>query len=255
MGAVIKSSPGSPASLPMGTRVYAIGDIHGRADLLAELLRRIEADVAARPPARGVIVFLGDYVDRGPASRDVIDILIAGPPAGLEAVWLKGNHEDFMLRFIDEGVYGESWLMNGGGATMASYGVERATDTFHAIWHLDEVRRDFRAALPARHLEFLRALGLSHTEGGYIFVHAGLRPGVALAQQTAEDMMWIRDDFLRANTDFGAIVVHGHSPLAAPVERPNRIGIDTMAYRSGRLTCVVLEGTARRYMDTADHEG
>jgi serine/threonine protein phosphatase 1 len=236
--------------VPDGLRVYAIGDIHGRADLLERLLARIEADFQDRPAAGGRIVYLGDYVDRGPDSRGVIDILLAGPPAGLDAIHLKGNHEDFLLRFADDGTAGETWLMNGGGATMASYGVAEAADTSHAIWHLDEIRHDFVDAMPAAHAAFFRALALYHAEGGYLFVHAGLWPGIALERQSAEDMMWIRDDFLRAETDFGHVVVHGHSARPDPVERPNRIGIDTMAYRSGRLTALVLEGASRRYLAT-----
>jgi serine/threonine protein phosphatase 1 len=238
------------AQVPDGLRVYAIGDIHGRADLLERLLARIEADFQGRPAARGRIVYLGDYVDRGPDSQGVIDILLADPPAGLDAVHLKGNHEDFLLRFADDGAAGETWLMNGGGATMASYGVTEAADTFHAIWHLDEIRQDFVDAMPAAHVAFFRALAPYHVEGDYLFVHAGIRPGIALERQSAEDMMWIRDDFLRAESDFGHVVVHGHSARPDPVERPNRIGIDTMAYRSGRLTALALEGTSRRYLAT-----
>ena len=236
--------------VPEGSRVYAVGDIHGRADLLERLQRDIARDFAESACERGVIVFLGDYVDRGPASRDVIDILLEGPPAGMAAVHLKGNHEDFLLRFAETGEAGETWLMNGGGATLASYGVAEAADTFHAIWHMDEIRAAFVAALPERHLEFFRTLALHHAEGGYLFVHAGLRPGIALEAQSADDMMWIRDDFLRSDADFGRTVVHGHSPLPYPAERANRIGIDTMAYRSGRLTALALEGASRRFFDT-----
>lgn len=250
MAASCNKAGNGRAQVPDGLRVYAIGDIHGRADLLERLLQLIEADFQDRPAARGRIVYLGDYVDRGPDSRGVIDILLADPPAGLDAVHLKGNHEDFLLRFADGGATGETWLMNGGGATMASYGVAEAADTFHAIWHLDEIRRNFVDAMPAAHDVFFRALALYHVEGDYLFVHAGLRPGVALERQSAEDMMWIRDDFLRAESDFGHVVVHGHSARPDPVERPNRIGIDTMAYRSGRLTALVLEGTSRRYLAT-----
>lgn len=238
------------AQAPEGKRVYAIGDIHGRADLLGGLLDDIAADFRDRPAGRGVIVFLGDYVDRGPDSSQVIEILLAGAPAGMEAVYLKGNHEDFLLTFVDAGAFGETWLMNGAGATLVSYGVAAAGDTFHALWHLDEIRDAFIAALPAAHLDFLHRLRLWHREGGYLFVHAGLRPGVPLAAQTDEDLMWIREDFLRSEADFGCIVVHGHSARLEPVVRRNRIGIDTMAYRSDRLTALVLEGTSRRFIAT-----
>ena len=238
------------ARVPDGTRVYAVGDIHGRSDLLDVLLADIAADFRADPLPRGLVVFLGDYVDRGHDVRGAVERLMAGPPAGLDAVYLKGNHEDFMLRFLADGNFGEGWLMNGGGATLASYGATESDDMFDALWHLDETRRRFAGALPADHLAFFEGLGLWHREGDYLFVHAGLRPGVPLDAQSAEDLMWIRDDFLYSEADFGAIVVHGHTPRPDAVFRANRIGIDTMAYRSGRLTCLVLEGAERRLIDT-----
>ena len=235
---------------PPETRVYAIGDIHGRLDLLGELRGRIADDLARAPVARAVVVYLGDYIDRGPASKQVIEALIAEPMAGMMEIHLKGNHEDLLLRFHDSGDLGETWLMNGGGATLASYGVEAAGDPFDALWRLDELRGELRRRLPARHLAFLRGLALDHREGGYLFVHAGVRPGIALAAQSAEDRIWIRDEFLSSDADFGAFVVHGHTPRPAPVIKDNRIGIDTMAYRSGTLTCLALEGTERRFITT-----
>ena len=235
---------------PAGSRIYAVGDIHGRLDLLEALQAEIVADLARNPVSRAVLVYLGDYVDRGPSPNAVIDRLINQPLPGFEIIHLKGNHEDFLLRFYNNGEFGESWLMNGGGTTLQSYGVENADDTFNVIWHLSEFRNAFRDALPAEHLEFLNSLLLHHREGDYLFVHAGLRPGVPIDQQTAQDQMWIRDDFLFSDTDFGAVVVHGHSPRPDPVVRDNRIGIDTMAYRSGCLTCVVLEGREQRFIST-----
>jgi len=235
---------------PPDTRVYAIGDIHGRLDLLRRLRALIIDDLARAPVARPVVVYLGDYVDRGPASREVIEALIADPMAGATEIHLKGNHEDLLLRFHDSGDLGETWLMNGGGATLASYGVEAADDPFDALWRLDELRSELRQRLPARHLAFLRGLALDHREGGYMFVHAGVRPGVALAAQSAEDRIWIRDEFLSSDADFGAFIVHGHTPRPAPVAKENRIGIDTMAYRSGTLTCLALEGAKRRFITT-----
>jgi len=235
---------------PAGTRVYAIGDIHGRLDLLREIRGLVGQDLARSPPARAVVVYLGDYVDRGPASKDVIETLIAEPIASASSVHLKGNHEDLLLRFHDSGDLGETWLMNGGGATLASYGVEAADDPFQALWCLDELRDALRAKLPAHHLAFLRGLDLEHREGGYLFVHAGVRPGIALAAQTAEDRIWIREGFLASEADFGVFVVHGHTPRPSPVVKANRIGIDTMAYRSGTLTCLVLDGAGRRFIAT-----
>ena len=235
---------------PDGTRIYTIGDVHGRLDLLQELHQDITRDMAEKPMPRGVLVHLGDYVDRGPASRQVIDYLIERPLSGFETVNLKGNHEDFIVRFHDSGDLGESWLMNGGGATLASYGVAGADDTFDALWRLDAIRAEFLECLPQSHLVFFRGLALHHREGDYLFVHAGLRPGVALEQQSAEDRMWIRDEFLFSEFDFGPMVIHGHTPRPAPVLRANRIGIDTMAYRTGCLTCLVLEGENRRFIST-----
>lgn len=238
------------ASIPDGTRVYAIGDIHGRADLLRSLHAMIAADAAQAPAERHVLVHLGDYIDRGPASAEVIEILIGGGPAGFECVNLKGNHDDYLLRFHDHGEWGENWLMNGGGPTLASYGVSADGDTFQALWNLPEIRETFVDKLPAAHLAFFRSLGLWHREGDYLFVHAGLRPGQALEDQDPADLIWIRDDFLYSDADFGRVVVHGHTPRPEPVVRDNRIGIDTMAYRSDRLTCLVLEGRRRRFLAT-----
>jgi serine/threonine protein phosphatase 1 len=235
---------------PPDTRVYAIGDIHGRLDLLRQLRALIVEDMARAPVARAVVVYLGDYVDRGPASKQVVEALISEPVTGATEIHLKGNHEDLLLRFHDSGDLGETWLMNGGGATLASYGIAAAIDPFDALWQLDELRADLRRRLPAHHQAFLRGLALDHREGGYLFVHAGVRPGVALAAQSAEDRIWIRDEFLSSDADFGAFVVHGHTPRPDPVVKKNRIGINTMAYRSGTLTCLALEGAERRFITT-----
>ena len=244
--------PDAP-EIPSGIRVYAIGDIHGRLDLLGELHDRIIADREARPIANAEIVYLGDYVDRGPASMKVVEALVSQPLEGFRIVHLKGNHEDFLLRFYDRGEMGESWLMNGGGATLASYGVDGAEDTFQALWSLKEIRTAFRDAVPRAHLDFFNGLALNYQLGGYVFVHAGLRPGRTIESQSAQDMMWIRDEFLFSEADFGAIVVHGHTPRPDPIVRANRIGIDTMAYRTGQLTCLVLEGPGRRFIVTGQH--
>ncbi len=171
-----------------GMRIYAIGDVHGRLDLLQELHQDITRDMAEKPMPRGARVHPGDYVDRGPASRQVIDYLIERPLSGFETINLKGNHEDFVVRFHDSGDLGESWLMNSGGATLASYG---ADDIFDALWWLDDIRAEFLDRLPQSHFVFFRGLALHHREGDYQFVHAGLRPGVALEQQSAEDRRFI----------------------------------------------------------------
>lgn len=231
-------------SAPPGYVVYAVGDIHGRADLLRRLLGDIADDARGRPAVRRVLVFLGDYVDRGAQSRQAIDILLGEVPPGFEARFLKGNHEQLMLGALDDAAAMPHWLMNGGDATLASYGIEDATQGS------EQLRARFAAALPAAHQAFLGALELYVAFGDYLFVHAGLRPGVPLERQNAHDLLWIREDFLNADADFGVVVVHGHTPLERPVVRANRIGIDTLAWASGRLTAVALEGAARRFLTT-----
>ena len=235
--------------LPADLRVYAIGDIHGRADLLDELYGMIERDGAGAAQTRRVIVHLGDYVDRGPHSRRVLDRLVGGPPDGFDAVYLKGNHEDLMLRFLADRQYASIWFSNGGIETLASYGV--AIDSGGRPRPLEELHAAFVAGLPREHVDFLGRLKAFHAEGSYFFVHAGVRPGVPLDRQDVEDLMWIRDVFLASQADHGKIVVHGHSISFAPEMLANRIGIDTGAYVTGRLTGLVLWGDAHALLQTA----
>lgn len=242
--------PTSPV-VPEGTRVYAVGDVHGRADLLSFLLGRIVADAKAGPDRR-VLIFLGDVIDRGPYSREVLDILTRHVPNTFEAVFLKGNHEDMMVRFL--GGVGEGradWFANGGRETLMSYDVEvppwpgaRNSDAYNGA------RTALAVALPAPHRAYLDALRLSHREGDYLFVHAGIRPGVALEDQDDHDLMWIRKPFLSDETDTGVTVVHGHSVVGEPAVHAHRIGIDTGAYASNVLTCLVLEGAEQRFLST-----
>lgn len=237
-------------SVPQGSCVYAVGDIHGRVDLLEALHDKILADAAARPAERRVVVYLGDYIDRGSASPQVIDLLLDRPLPGFESVHLMGNHEESLLRFLHDTSGGPAWLFYGGEATVASYGVDpnvrppRGTDPM-AILQEELLRR-----LPPRHLDFLHGLKLTHVEGDYLFVHAGIRPGVPIESQSPEDLLWIRREFLTSTADHGRVVVHGHSISASPENRPNRIGIDTGAFASDRLTCVVLDGTSRIFLQT-----
>lgn len=237
-------------TLPEGQLLYAVGDIHGRGDLLRRLLEAIEADAAASgADARPTLVFLGDYVDRGAASRDVVDTLLTGLPQGFDAYFLKGNHEAMLLGFLSGATHLDHWRINGGEATMESYGVD--------IGQLERLsagpetwRGAFAAALPPAHLAFFESLQLSLSLGDYLFVHAGIRPGVPLAAQGEADLIWIRAPFLDHAGSFGRIVVHGHTPSDEPVTRPNRIGIDTGACFTGRLTALRLEGSSRRFLQT-----
>ncbi|BBK45195.1 metallophosphoesterase [Allostella vacuolata] len=234
--------------VPDGTVVYAVGDIHGRDDLLADLHRRIAADAAACGAGRRVLVHLGDYVDRGPSSRQVVDRLANADLPGFEWVSLKGNHEAFLLAFLRRSDPAEIWLVNGGDATLASYGV-LSPDPYDEE-DVARARADLARALPAAHGRFLAGLRLMHQEGDYLFVHAGIRPWAALDRQVEADLVWIREPFLTWTKPFGPIVVHGHTIVRAPEVRTNRIAIDTGAYRSGRLTCLALQGTDRRFLNT-----
>ncbi len=239
--------------VPEGTRVYAVGDIHGRLDLLDAMRKLIATDAAIRkaerdPIERMVVVYLGDYVDRGPDSKGVIDRLIEKPLPGFEAVHLKGNHEDFMLNFLDAPERaGHAWLFNGGIETLSSYGLTRDPD---APQRMAIVRDDLARLMPDGHLDFLKGLDLQHQEGDYLFVHAGIRPGVELEGQSDQDLMWIREEFLEHPEDHGKMIVHGHTITWTPDIRSNRIGIDTGAFASDVLTCLVLEGTERKLLQT-----
>lgn len=237
--------------VPGGCLVYAVGDIHGRLDLLEQMHELIEADAAKSQAERTVVVYVGDYVDRGPDSSGVVELLIRQPlhrrVEHLESVHLIGNHEAFLLNFLEEPESTEIWFMNGGDATLRSYGVDPWQST-QSDNFAEDLRRSFAKRLPEAHLTFFRNLRLFHEEGDYLFVHAGVRPGVALEAQTAEDLIWIREDFLKSDEDFGRIVVHGHTPQRKPQSRANRIGIDTGAVYGGKLTALVLEGSERRFL-------
>lgn len=225
----------APGTLPTGRRVYAIGDIHGCGTQLAALHEAIAADLRARPIAEPVLVHLGDYVDRGPDVAGVLEKLAAGPPiAGVATVNLLGNHERTMLdALLGDRAAATDWLYTGGRESLASYGIDPEADA-REIW---------TERVPEAHVDFLQNLTLMHREGDYVFVHAGIRPGVELEAQEKQDLLSIRHTFLYSESDFGVVVVHGHTPThtRAPVIKPNRIGIDTGAVYGGRLTCVVLE--------------
>lgn len=238
-----------PHRAPDGRRLYAIGDIHGREDLLRKMQTLIQEDARAHRDKQPVVIYLGDYVDRGMHSREVIDRLLSTPLPGFETVHLLGNHEAFMLDFTATVETGMNWLHNGGNTTLASYGV-RPGVKLTSRRALVDLHLAFRDALPGEHLRFLRGLDLFHREGDYLFVHAGIRPGLPLQRQNADDLIWIRDDFLRAGQTHEAIVVHGHSIRETVDWRANRIGIDTGAYQSNKLTAVVLDGQDVRFIQT-----
>jgi serine/threonine protein phosphatase 1 len=229
---------GRSIRLPDRTRIYAVGDIHGRADLLDATLARIDGDLATYPDCNPLHVFLGDYIDRGPASRAVIDRLIERTGTH-NIICLKGNHESYMLDFLRTPAVLSEWRHIGGLETLLSYGVKPSinADSTKQI----ELSRALNVALPSRHLNFLRSLPLSFACGDFFFTHAGVKPRVPLDRQNEEDLLWIRDDFLLCEDDHGKIIVHGHSPVATPEIRKNRINIDTGAYATGRLTCLIIE--------------
>jgi len=228
---MIELSP-APARLPPGRRVYAIGDIHGCATQLANLHAKIQQDLAQRPTGSALLLHVGDYVDRGVDTRGVIDRLVdRSPIPGTDMVNLMGNHENTMIEALNgERAAATDWLFTGGRPSLQSYGVDP-----------DSPRETWRSNVPDAHIRFLRELKLMHLEGGYAFVHAGVRPGVPLAEQARDDVLRMRQPFLYSEMNFGAVVVHGHSPVKAPVIRHNRIAIDTGAVFGGDMTCLVLE--------------
>lgn len=228
---MIELSP-APATLPADRRVYAIGDIHGCLRQLTALYEAIAEDLARRPISSPLLLHIGDYVDRGPDTAGVVDRLSKGDVIpGVPVINLKGNHEQTMIEALaGERAAGTDWLFHGGRPALESYGLNP-----------DGPREAWAGAVPEAHRAFLHRLTMYHQEGGYVFAHAGIRPGVPLAQQSPDDLMRIRQPFLFTDQDLGAVVVHGHTPVKAPLVRRNRIDIDTGAVFGGVLTCLVLE--------------
>lgn len=235
----------SDPDFPEDTRLYVIGDIHGRLDLLDRVIDAIHRDTGenARP---SLTVTVGDYIDRGPKSRGVIERLASGPfPTPYVA--LKGNHEELLESFLADPSVGEHWRRLGGLETIASFGVPVA-DLMRGRGY-DVAAEKLADAITQQHAEFINSLRISLTVGPYFLCHAGVRPGVPLDRQVASDLLWIRDEFLNSTADFGKIVVHGHTPAPEPEIRANRINIDTGAFATGRLTCLVLEDGQHRFLD------
>lgn len=238
---------GEAPAIPPGRRLYAIGDIHGRFDLLQTMTRKIEADLARGAFDEAVTVFLGDYIDRSMDSAGVVDFLASGRfPTPIVA--LRGNHEAELLRFLDDADVLERWRRHGGLETLASYGVDIA-DAMRGRGY-EAARRELRAKLPATHRKFLDDTRASFGLGDYFFCHAGVRPGTPLARQSDSDLLSIREEFTSHRGQFEKIIVHGHSPARAPFVAANRVGIDTGAYFTGTLTCLGLQGEVRRFFST-----
>ncbi len=251
-GAVRASGPQQQPDgprVPDNVRVYAIGDIHGRADLLGNMMQRIFDDSNAAAPARDtILVFVGDYIDRGPDSAGVLDQLIElKNDERFTTYLLKGNHEVMFLDFLAEPSMFFQWAINGGVTTLESYGIDVVAARDESPQRLRQITL---AAVPDSHLVLLRNLENSRTIGDYMFAHAGVRPGVPLDAQQEEDLIWIREPFLDFEGDFGKTIIHGHTPVPEPDIRANRIDIDTLAWRSGVLTALVLEGAQRRFLQT-----
>lgn len=244
-----KSTPAK--RIPEGARhyrAYVVGDIHGRLDLLDELLGKIHDDLDRNPVRKAVIVFVGDLIDRGPDSAGVIERLRNYVRPGVKPIFLLGNHEEVVLRILDgDPSHIAQWLTFGGAQCLASYGADPL-----AIRGMSDAAAlsAIRKAIPVSHAHFLHSFGDSFRFGDYVIVHAGVRPGVALDQQLQSDLRWIRQPFLEDDRDHGFVVVHGHTITDGVDERSNRIGIDTGAYASGVLTALVIEGADRWYLDT-----
>jgi serine/threonine protein phosphatase 1 len=246
-GLEYKSSPRS-ARVPAGERYYAIGDVHGRLDLFERLIADIRLDRESHPSKRAIVVLLGDIVDRGPDTSHLLTLCRAAAEHSADFIVLKGNHEEMMAQALrgDVAVL-RVWLRCGGDATLASFGVQQEIIAAGASAELIEAAL---VHIAEDLIEWLEALPLHHSAGDYFFVHAGIRSGIPLAEQDPEDLLWIRGEFLSSSDDHGSIIVHGHTVVEDAEILKNRIAIDTGAYRTGRLTALVLEGTERSTITT-----
>jgi serine/threonine protein phosphatase 1 len=227
------------------TLVYAIGDIHGRFDLLKKIQQIIYLDADSDDSKRKVIVYLGDYIDRGPQSKQVLDYLISTPMKGFESYHLLGNHEYAMLKFIAKEPGAEQWLAWGGDTTILSYGL-----VFDRNEEFEAIQEGLIAKLPENHLNFLQNLLYMHEEGDYMFVHAGIRPNISMERQDLWDLLTIRDDFYRNYKRLARPVVFGHTVFEAPYHTETAIGIDTGAYATAKLTALALKGSERKFICT-----
>lgn len=246
--------PSLDTSVPRGAVVWAIGDIHGRLDLLEPLLGRILLDFEATHPERSVLVFLGDYIDRGSASKQVIDLLCGlQDHSALECHFLKGNHEDRLEAFLDDPSIGPGWSRYGGREALTSYGVE-APPTKAPIEDWTRASAQLGKIMSPRQRRFFASLKTHVEIGDFFFVHAGVRPETPLSEQSEYDMLWIRDSFLNHNRLFERVIVHGHTPASSVFSDTRRIGLDTGAYSSGALTAVRLQDTERRFLQAISRD-
>ena len=242
-----------PPRTPRNYRAYAVGDVHGRLDLLDKMLGLIEADLDQHPARRALLLFLGDIIDRGPSSAQAIERLRSYRHANVRTVFLLGNHEEVLLRILngERGIL-DSWLRFGGGECLASYGVD--PKTVKALPERDALKL-IRQSVPEDHRKFIGDWADTLRFGDYLFVHAGIRPSIDLSMQSQSDLRWIRQPFLDDEGDHGFVIVHGHTISQDVVERPNRVGIDTGAYRTGVLTALVLDGENRRFIQAVIPNG
>ncbi|MDA7949164.1 MAG: metallophosphoesterase [Hyphomicrobiaceae bacterium] len=234
--------------IPAGLRLYVIGDIHGRIDLLSQTRAKIKADRAASgSSANCKLVYLGDYIDGGPSSREVIDAMIDDEPDDVEKITLIGNHERLLLDFLNDARTGQKWLSVHGRTTLESYGVPVPKDQLNDS-QFTTLQSALRDNLPKRHVDFIRSLRPYYICGDYAFVHAGIRPGLPISDQSLEDLLTIRSEFTSSGSKHEKIIVHGHTYSRLPRVRAYRIGIDTGSYMTGKLTCLVLERDIYRFL-------
>jgi serine/threonine protein phosphatase 1 len=248
MDRAMPSAANFASSFPEQGRLYVIGDIHGRSDLLDRMAAAIARDLEASSVPQSLTVTLGDYIDRGPDSRGVLDRLIKNP-FPTQFVALKGNHELMLESFLHDPSIADDWRRYGGLETLLSYGVPVASLMLGRDY--EGAAQSLKAAIPRAHWEFITALPTSLSIGPYFLCHAGIRPGIALERQSVDDLLWIRRPFLESRADFGKIVVHGHTPAEKPEVLANRINVDTGAYMTSCLTCVVLGREPVRFLSTA----
>ncbi len=245
-----KPGQARPVAGSLGKRLYAIGDVHGCHQPLVDLLARIEADHSARPPKPCFVVFLGDLIDRGPASREVLALLRTRPPRFAEVHVIRGNHEEMMVRCLTgEPDLIPDWLRHGGQACAVSYGIDPAVLHDTDIYRLEHT---LLSHIPKADIDYLARAVDQVRFGDYLLVHAGIRPGVPLERQTGRDLRWIRQDFLSSDLVHEAFVIHGHTITEQVDIQSNRIGLDTGAYRSGRLSALRIEDAERSVLSVGD---